>query len=166
MYTGMELTSEEMQKLSVGASQMSAKMRAVRIVSASSVSKKDLEHRLIQKGENPDCAKNAVAWLEDMDILDDRKTAEQVVSRCISKGYGVARARQALYEKRIPKSYWDEVLQDYPDQAQAIREYIDSHLPEQPDQKAVKKVVDALIRKGHGYGIIRRVLDRDDILED
>lgn len=166
LYTGLELTEEQMQELYGAASQMSAKMRAVRIVSASSVSKKDLEQRLVQKGEDPTCAKNAVTWLEELDLLDDRKTAEQVVSRCISKGYGLARAKQALYEKRIPKSYWDEVLQDYPEQTQAIREYVDRYLPENPDSKSVKKVIDALLRKGHSYNAIRRVLNCEDVLED
>ncbi len=166
LYTGLELSEEEMQALCGAASQMSAKMRAVRIISASSVSKGDLQQRLVQKGEDPACAKDAVTWLESMDLLDDRKTAELVVARCISKGYGLQRARQALYEKRIPKSYWDDALADYPDQSEAIRAYIAQHLPAQPDQKAVKKVIDALIRRGHSYSAIRRVLNYDDFLEE
>lgn len=166
IYSGQELTQEEYEKLQKAAAQMSAKMRAVRIVSAASVSKQDLQQRLIQKGEDPAYARQAVSWMEEMHLLDDRRTAEQIVERCISKGYGVARAKQALYEKRIPKAYWEEVLEDYPEQEDAIRAYIDAHLPSQPDQKAVKKVIDALLRKGHSYGIIRRVLNSADVLED
>ncbi|MBO5079195.1 MAG: RecX family transcriptional regulator [Oscillospiraceae bacterium] len=166
IYSGQELTQEEYEKLQKVAAQMSAKMRAVRIVSATSVSKQDLQQRLIQKGEDPAYARQAVSWMEEMHLLDDRRTAEQIVERCISKGYGVARAKQALYEKRIPKAYWEEVLEDYPEQEDAIRAYIDAHLPPQPDQKAVKKVIDALLRKGHSYGIIRRVLNSADVLED
>lgn len=166
IYTGMELSDDEFQKLKAAASEMSAKMRAVRIVSASSVSKRDLEQRLLQKGEDAACAQKAVAWMEELSLLDDRKTAEQIVSRCIGKGYGLSRAKQALYEKRIPKEYWAEVLADYPDQSDAIRQYIESHLPEEPDQKALKKVIDALLRKGHSYNAIRRVLDCGDVLED
>ena len=52
LFAGKELSDEEMQSLQTAAGEMSAKMRAVRIVSASSVSKRDLEQRLIQKGEN------------------------------------------------------------------------------------------------------------------
>ena len=166
IYSGQELTQEEYEKLQKAAAQMSAKMRAVRIVSATSVSKQDLQQRLIQKGEDPAYARQAVSWMEEMHLLDDRRTAEQIVERCISKGYGVARAKQALYEKRIPKAYWEEVLEDYPEQEDAIRAYIDAHLPPQPDQKTVKKVIDALLRKGHSYGIIRRVLNSADVLED
>lgn len=166
LYTGLELTTEEFEKLQKAASQMSAKMRAVRIVSASSVSKQDLQQRLIQKGENAKDAQQAVSWMEEMNLLDDRRTAEQIVERCISKGYGLARAKQTLYEKRIPKDYWQEVLEDYPDQEDVIRSFVESHLPQQPDQKAVRKVIDALLRKGHSYGIIRRVLNSVDLLED
>ena len=166
LYAGAELTDEEFEKLQKAAAQMSAKMRAVRIVSASSVSRQDLQHRLIQKGEDPRDAQQAVRWMEEMNLLDDRRTAEGIVDHCIRKGYGLARAKQALYEKRIPKEYWQEVLEDYPDQEDAIRAFVDGHLPEQPDQKAIKKVVDALLRKGHSYGIIRRVLNAADVLED
>lgn len=166
LYSGLELTEEEYSRLQQAAKQMSAKMRAVRIVSASSVSKKDLEQRLIQKGEDASCAKEAVAWMEELSLVDDRKTAEQIISRCISKGYGLSRAKQALYEKRIPREYWQEVLYDYPDQQDAIYAYIKNHLPENPDQKALKKVMDALLRKGHSYGAIRKALDGADILEE
>ena len=166
LYSGLELSDEEYAKLKKAASQMSAKMRAVRIVSATSVSKQDLQQRLIQKGEDPKHAQQAVSWMEEMHLVDDRRTAEQIVERCISKGYGLARAKQALYEKRIPKSYWEEVLEDYPEQEDVIRAYIDTHLPSQPDQKSLKKVIDALLRKGHSYGIIRRVLKAVDVLED
>ncbi len=116
----------EFAALQKAAKEMSAKMRAVRIVSASSVSKRDLEYRLIQKGEDPTQAKEAVAWMEDLHLVDDRNTAEQVVHSCISKGYGLQRAKQALYEKRIPKQYWEEALADYPDQSEHILSFLRS----------------------------------------
>ena len=158
LYPGMELTDEEYKKLSVAAGQMSAKMRAVRIVSASSVSKRDLEQRLIQKGEDPKQAKEAVQWMSDLDLVDDKKTAEQIVQRCISKGYGIARAKQALYEKRIPKEFWEEALEDYPDQTETIVSFLRTRLDDEPDQKELKKAVDALMRRGHSYGQIRKAL--------
>ena len=81
LYTGMELSEEQMDKLRTAAGALSAKMRAVRIVSASSVSKQDLEQRLVHKGEDPQQAKAAVAWMAELDLIDDRKTAEQIVNR-------------------------------------------------------------------------------------
>ena len=160
IYAGLELTDEELVALRTGAGAMSAKMRAVRIVAASNVSKGDLERRLIQKGENPDQAKDAVQWMSDLELVDDRKTAQQVVQRCISKGYGLSRAKQALYEKRIPREYWQEALMDYPEQTDTIEAYLQDKLTDPSDRQAVKKAVDALLRRGHSYGSIRRVLDR------
>ena len=46
LYVGLELSPEQMTALRTSAQQMSAKMRAVRIVAASNVSKSDLEQRL------------------------------------------------------------------------------------------------------------------------
>ena len=170
LYSGKELTDEELTSLREAAGAMSAKMRAVRILSATSVSKKDLEQRLVQKGEDPRQAKEAVAWMEELSLVDDAKTAEQVVHRCISKGYGLARAKQALYEKRIPKEYWEEALRDYPDQADSITEFLRSRLGTNPDEKTVKKTIDALLRRGHSYSQIRKALnnlsvDTDDLPE-
>ena len=171
LYIGKELTEEEKTQLLTAAGKMSAKMRAVRIVSATSVSKRDLEERLVRKGEDPEQAKEAVAWMEELHLVDDRNTAEAVVHSCISKGYGLQRAKQALYEKRIPKQYWDEVLEDYPDQNEKIEKFLRSRLDSDSDQKQIKKAIDALIRRGHSYGNIRRVLndlsfDSEDFIED
>ena len=150
---------------------MSAKMRAVRIVAASNVSKTDLEQRLIRKGETKAQAKAAVQWMEDLNLVDDRVTAQQIVQRCIRQGYGKAKAKQALYEKQIPKDLWEEVLEDYPDQTDSITEFLRSRLGDSWDQRDLKRAMDALVRRGHNYSQIRRglqnlELDADDIPEE
>lgn len=171
LYPGKELEEGEFERLSEEAGKMSAKMRAVRIVSASSVSKRDLQQRLVRKGEDPEQAKAAVAWMEDLHLVDDKATAEQVVRSCIAKGYGLARAKQALYEKQIPKAYWDEVLEDYPDQNEKILDFLRSRLDADSDEKQKKRAIDALIRRGHSYGTIKKALnalsfDTEDVFED
>ena len=158
LYTGRELTRQEFSALQQSAGEMSAKMRAVRIVAASAVSKKDLQQRLVQKGEDPCQAAEAVAWMEEMHLVDDEETARQVVCRCASRGYGLARAKQALYEKKIPKTYWDAALADYPDQTDHILAFLRSRLSDDADQKQVKKATDALLRRGHSYAEIRAAL--------
>ena len=171
LYPGKDLTDEEIASLRTDAGKMSAKMRAVRIVSATNVSRKDLEDRLIRKGEDVRQAKEAVRWMEDLHLVDDRNTAEQVVHSCISKGYGIARAKQALYEKKIPKEYWDDALADYPDQSEKISAFLRNRLDGESDQRDINRAVDALLRRGHSYSSIRRELnlldlDRDEILEE
>jgi regulatory protein len=162
LYPGKELSEEEYKGLMKDAGKMSARMRAVRIVSAANVSVRDLEERLVRKGEDADHAKDAVRWMEDLHLVDDRATAEQVVHSCVSKGYGLARAKQALYEKKIPKEYWEDALADYPDQSDKIGTFLRSRLDAESDQREIKRAVDALLRRGHSYGAIRRVLEHLD----
>ena len=66
---------------------------------------------------------------------------------------------------------WDEALKDYPDQTDAIESFLRGRLSGGADDKQVKRAIDALIRRGHSYGDIRRVLEKlsletDDILEE
>ena len=169
LFPGKELTEAELKVLRTDAGQMSAKMRAVRIVSAASVSKDDLQQRLIRKGEDPQQALEAVQWMSELNLVDDRQTAEQIVSRCVSRGYGLSKAKQMLYEKRIPKEYWQEVLENYPDQTEKILAFLHSRLQSESDERDRKRAVDALLRRGHSYAQIRqalRLLDLDEIPED
>ena len=169
LYAGQELTEQEMDALVRDAGRTSAKMRAVRILTASDVSRDDLRQRLVQKGESKEDAANAVAWMEELQLVDDRRTAQIIVSRCAAKGYGLSRAKQALYEKRIPKEYWEDALADYPDQQDAIVAYLRSHIKNNADEREKKRAVDALLRRGHSYGQIRTAmgqLDFDDFQED
>ncbi len=159
LYAGLELTEEEFAELTEGAGQMSAKMRAVRIISVSGVTKRELEHRLIQKGENPEHSKEAVSWLAEMDLIDDKKTARQIVERCMAKGYGLARAKQALYEKRVPKHLWEDALADYPSQEAYILSYLENHPQIREDRKARDRAINALLRRGHSYSEIRRGME-------
>lgn len=171
LYPGLELSDARLEELTEAAGKMSAKMRAVRIVSASSVSKRDLEERLVRKGEDPNQAKEAVQWMSDLNLVDDAQTAAQIVSRCAAKGYGLQRAKQALYEKRIPKEYWQDALADYPDQTEHIIEFLHSRLGSSWEDRDLKRAIDALLRRGHSYSEIQRALrqlqlDLEDLREE
>ena len=166
LYPGRELGEDEMEALRLHAGEVSAKMRAVRIVSAASVSKKDLQRRLVEKGESPQQAHEAVQWLSDMKLLDDGEVARQVVQSCIHKGYGLARAKQALYEKRIPKEHWEAALEGYPDQAEKILAYLKAKITSREDPREVKRAVDALLRRGHSYATIRSCLNSMELDND
>lgn len=168
LFSGMELDEKAFQLLEDTAAKASAKERAVRIVAASAVSKSELLHRLLEKGERQEDAEQAVAWLSELKLLDDSTTAKQIVERGVRKGYGKNRLRQLLYEKRIPKQYWDEALSEVPEMDDAIDSFLHAKLDgKQIDDKLTKKTVDALLRRGHNYGEIKSALRRySDELED
>ena len=161
LYAGMELDEARLAELKAAVGKASAKVRAVRIISASGVSKEELEHRLIQKGEQAQDAREAVQWLSDLELLDDRKTAEQLVRSAVHKGYGNARIKQILFEKLIPREYWDEALEEVPDMEDAVDKFLSQRLKgREPDQKELKRTIDALLRRGHSWQDIRSGLQR------
>jgi regulatory protein len=161
LYTGMEISPAAMESLKEQNGALSAKERATRILSYGVVSGKELEHRLRQKGESEEHAQEAVQWLQELRLLDDRQAAEQIVRSGLSKGYGPARIRQMLYEKRIPKELWQEVLADLPEADEAIDHFLNKRFRgKTPDRAECKRATDALLRRGHSWSDIRRALER------
>ena len=159
LFVGMELSEAEFKALEDANSALSAKQRAVRIISASAVSKGDLEHRLTQKGENPEDARNAVEWLTDLRLLDDAETARQIVARGAARGYGAERIKQMLYEKRIPKQYWDEALETLPDMREALTDFLQKRLGDEPDEKTLRSATQAALRRGFTWSEVREALE-------
>ncbi len=161
LYLTMEISEERMERIREATGTASAKLRAVRIVAASGVSEKELRRRLVQKGETQDHAEQAVQWLTDLNLLDDAETARRIVEKGVAKGYGKARIRQMLYEKGIERDLWEDALRAMPDPCDAIDRYLSKHLNGQaPDKKQLKKITDALLRRGHGWEHIRAGLAR------
>lgn len=158
---GAEVTPEVFLALENAQSLASCKERAVRILTASGLSKKELQKRLVQKGESGEDAEAAVAWLEELHLIDDLETAKQLVRSACLRGYGAARAKSILYEKGIPKELWDEALEDLPEMDGAIDTFLRRKLDGRTlDAKQIKKTVDALLRRGHSYHDIQAGLRR------
>ena len=158
---GAEVTPEVFLALENAQSLASCKERAVRILTASGLSKKELQKRLVQKGESEEDAEAAVAWLEELHLIDDLETAKQLVRSACLRGYGAARAKSILYEKGIPKELWDEALEELPEMDDAIDVFLRRKLDGRTlDAKQIKKTVDALLRRGHSYHDIQAGLRR------
>ncbi len=161
LYPGQELPEAAMASLLDACGAASAKERAVRIISSASVSARELEERLVRKGEDAEHSRAAVQWLTDLRLLDDRQLAAQVVRNGLAKGYGAARIRQMLYEKRVPRELWDEALAELPSQDGAIDDFLRQRFRgKAPDRAECKRATDALLRRGHRWEDIRRALAR------
>lgn len=161
LYKGMELEEETLAELSDSAQLASAKSRALRMVSASSISERQLKQRLVQRGERPEDAQEAAQWLKELGAVDDEAMAHRVVRASVEKGYGEARIRQELYKKGISREYWDEALENLPDMTDWVEAFLERRLRgQEPDQKTIKKLTDALLRRGHSYDVILRAMRR------
>lgn len=158
---GQTLDESTMEQLRLAVGRASAKARALRMIAAAGVSKGELEHRLKQKGEKAADAAEAVAWLEELQLLDDGETAAQLVQSAVRKGYGKARIRQILYQKHIPEEYWEDALSQVPEMDDAVDSFLLRRFRgSEPDEKELKRAMDALLRRGHSWADIRAGLRR------
>ncbi len=161
LYPGKLLDASELEALQQAVRQSNARQRAVRIVSASAVSRQELERRLVRKGEDAEDAAEAAQWLEELGAVNDYDLAMRVARQAAAKGYGKSRIRQILYQKGIPRDYWEEALAALPEPDDAIDQFLYRRLQGQwPDEKTLKKTTDALCRRGHSWEDIRRALTR------
>ena len=160
-YPGIEIPESAMDSLRETCGEASARNRAVRIISAAPVSRRELQNRLVQKGETEEHAQQAVQWLDELHLLDDEQLAEQIVLSGAARGYGAARIRQMLYEKRIPRELWERALEKLPPQENAIDTFLQRRFRgTKPDKKELKRATDALLRRGHSWSDIRSALER------
>lgn len=104
LYTGRELDESELARVREAERKADARQRAVNIISATTVSGRELSDRLRRKGASEQDAAEAVQWLQELNLVDDARTARQIVERGVRRGYGERRIRQMLYEKRSPGS--------------------------------------------------------------
>lgn len=161
LYASMEVDAALLERILQTHEKAQTRLRAVRIVAAANVSQRELQRRLIQKGQKPEDAAEAAQWLEALGALDDEKTARLLVQRGAAKGYGRARIRQELQQKGIPKALWEQALAEMPEPDGAIDRFLQQKLRGSwPDEKKRKKVTDALYRRGHRWSDIQAAWQR------
>ena len=161
LYASMEVDAALLERILQTHEKAQTRLRAVRIVAAANVSQRELQRRLIQKGQKPEDAAEAAQWLEALGALDDEKTARLLVQRGAAKGYGRARIRQELQQKGIPKDLWDQALAELPEPDGAIDRFLQQKLRGSwSDEKTRKKVTDALYRRGHRWSDIQAAWQR------
>ena len=161
LYASMEVDAALLERILQTHEKAQTRLRAVRIVAAANVSQRELQRRLIQKGQKPEDAAEAAQWLEALGALDDEKTARLLVQRGAAKGYGRARIRQELQQKGIPKDLWEKALAELPEPDGAIDRFLQQKLRGSwSDEKTRKKVTDALYRRGHRWSDIQAAWQR------
>lgn len=161
LYAGRELSEDELSALRAAIARARTRQRAVRILSSTAISRAALEKRLTDKGAVPEDAQDTVQWLDELHLLDDAAVAEQVVQSAVRKGYGRRRIEQILYEKRIPREYWQDALAAIPNMDGALDSFLHRALDGKAvDDKLLKRTTDALLRRGHSWSDIRAALTR------
>ena len=100
--------------------------------------------------------------MERVGFLDDREYASQVVRWCAQKGYGRGRAISELSRRRVPKEFWEEALQELPEPEDTLDRLVARRLQRGGDDAAIRKLTDALLRRGFAREEIRAAIRRFD----
>lgn len=161
LFTGRELTDEETVSLRASAGVMNAKARALRIIGSRMMSRAEMISRLIEKGETAENAEDAAVYLETIGAINDEEYAAALVRHYSAKGYGLGRIKNELYRRKIPREMWEEALEQMPEENDAIDRFIAQKLRgKEPDKKELKKVSDALIRRGFSWSEVKSAMNR------
>lgn len=159
IHSEMELTEEEYAELYTASTLSLAKSRALKIINARPMSRKEMRDRLIEKGEDPDNAEVCADWLCEMGLINDESYAGSVVRHYAAKGYGVTRIRQELNRHGVARELWDTALEQMPEQDDKIERFIRARLTDPDDRAQIKKISDALYRRGYSWDEIKRAIN-------
>ena len=143
--------------------------RAMRILGNRQMSSQSMERRLISKGEPEEAARETVQWLEDMGALSDADYAAEIVRYYSSKGYGLARIKDELYRRGIPRDLWDDALayQTGAETDEAVSQFLEKklrgyHGDTDPAlwKKELRRAAEALCRRGFSYEEARTAVNK------
>ncbi len=159
LYTGLDISPETVVQLKKSSAQSETRIRAVNMVSARALSKKELLKRLCSKGATEGDAASAADWLEDIGALDDLAYAKAIVHRYSGSGYGEAKLRDELYRRGVPRELWDEALAEAPDTREIIARVVAEKMRGRTlDERESKRLSDLLLRRGFPWRDVRAAL--------
>ena len=161
LYQGMDLSPELVVQLQDTGKRSESRAKAARMASGRMLSRKELTDRLNRKGVDPDTAEETADWLESLGAVDDAAYAGVIARHYAASGYGPGRVRQELQKRGIPRELWADALSQLPDSADAIDGFLRKKLGGRtPDRAMLKKLSDALLRRGFSWNDIRPALNR------
>ena len=184
LYAGKELDEQEAAALTAAAGQSKLNERAVELLSARAMSRKELidkltapSHRRKKPGEEewePDpealdrerealrsAAEQAADRMERLGLLNDENYAAAIVRHYSAKGFGVRKIRDELYRRGVPREYWEDALGEQPGTEDTLDKLVRQKLRgAEPTRENLKKVSDYLARRGFGWEEISAALER------
>lgn len=168
LFSGRELDEEELETLKTASVRALARERAIEMLSRRSMSRAEMVKKLIEKGEDEDTAEYCADWLVEHSLIDDESYAAAVARHYAAKGYGAGRVRAELGHRGISRELWEDALSSMPENDDKIDRFISARLTDPDDRDAVRKISQALFRRGYSWDEIRSALERHraEIQED
>ena len=160
LYTGLDISHDTVVELQKRAARSETRLRAVNMISARPLSKKELQKKLRDRGAEDGDAAAAADWLEEIGALDDLAYAKTVVRHYSDSGYGAAKIRDELYRRGVARELWDEALDAAPDAAETLSRLIAAKTKgHAPDERERRRLSDMLLRRGFSWGDVRAAMN-------
>ena len=161
LFPGMDLSPQLVVQLQAAGQRSESRVKAARLASGRMMSRKELTGKLSRKGIDPDTVEETADWLESLGAVDDAAYAGVIARHYAASGYGPGRVRQELQKRGVSRELWDDALSQLPDSADAIDRFLQKKLSGRtPDRATLKKLSDALLRRGFSWSDIRPALNR------
>lgn len=154
--SGDELSAAQLKKLKEAAGLSDTKATAADLIGKRAMSRASLERKLRDKGASEAEARYAGEWLEAIGALNDADYAALLVRHYGQMGYGPRYVQEKLREKGVPRELWEDALEALPEAAEQIDRFLAGKLQgRDPDQQEKKRLTDALVRRGYGWGDVK-----------
>ena len=161
LYVGLDIDTETVIKLKKYGVRSETRMRAAALAARRPLSQKELKCRLMQKGAEEEDAVAAVEYLQELGALDDASYAAMLVRYYSQRGYGKNRICDELCRRGVERSMWAQALEEMPDAEDTIEAFLQKKLKGRSvDEKEIKRLSNALLRRGFSWGEIAPVIRR------
>lgn len=170
LYSGKELSGEEVEILRAAGHEAAVKEKALSLLAARPLSRKELIDKLTARPRDREKApltdregaERVADRLEELGYLNDGAYARTVVRHYSAKGYGRRRLQEELYRHGVPRDYWEEALEEAAPPEDGVDAFLRKKLKpgDLEDRKALKRVTDALARRGYRWEEIQDGLRR------
>lgn len=152
LYQGKDLEEDLLAQLEQAAFVAGLREKAVSLLTGRLMSAGQLREKLLAKGGTEAQVQDILEWVERIGLLNDEEYARALVRHYQAKGYGIYKIKDELYRRQVPRDYWEEALAGLEEPTDSIRRFLEKKLTDPQDRKQVKKVSDALIRRGFTWG--------------
>lgn len=157
---GRELDEAALEELEALSARLSAKARALALLSQRAYTATGLYRKLSQQ-DGEEAAAAAVERMLELGLLDDEDYAQRLAGDLMNRrGFSSSRALRELMQKGIDREVAEEAVAELEeDPEMAIAAIVQKKYAAALDsEKGLQRTINALVRLGYRYGDIRAVL--------
>lgn len=156
----IEISKDELDKISKASSLARAKSRAMWHLSRGDCSEKAMLQKLQRAGFSADVCNEVVATLVRLGLINDQAYAERLARNFAQKNYSSRQIQAKLYDKQIPAAIVKQAVLDTPvDATASIKSIIQKKYAQKMKDPAKRQTVfAALARRGFNLSDIKAVM--------